>query len=335
MNKTKLNKKTHLNKITECQIFITRRCNLNCGYCNLVKKKTKNELTMDEWKRAFKILDKIDIKTVKILGGEPTVLEGFEDLLRFINRETSIKYAVLSNSIFTSKKTDDLINAGMQGYFASIDGIDAVKSIDDNGIAKSHAGYEKLMIFKKKGIKILGANVVITKKNILEIPEIVRILSDNGIWVNLCPVIHGTEDFWEFRSAVSNEFRFSDADVQKINNIMIKLLQMKHEGYKIAVPDSYLINLSKYAIDNNWKCSELIQLRVDADGGLMLCNDIRGDIAEKYNILDLNKEKFEEFKKIWKEERKKFNCSGCYWSCFLVAENNLKNNRLEFDYMSD
>ena len=320
-------------EITECQIFLTRRCNLQCGYCKLARNPLKKELSINEWKKAFKFLEEIGIKTVKILGGEPTILEGLEDLLTFINEETSIKYAVLSNSMFNDEKIDSLVGAGMQGYFASVNGIEDVKDVDECGVAKSHAGFDKLIKFKQKGITLLGANVVITARNISDIPEIVKILSDNGIWVNLCPVIHGKESGWEFRTEVPDEFRFTNADIPKINDIMIKLLQMKLEGYRIAVPDSYLINMSKYGIHNNWKCKELVQLRIDADGALMLCNDIRGEVAEKYNILYMDKEKFKQFKEDWKKERAKTDCPGCYWSCFLVTEDNLKNNKLEFDYI--
>ncbi|RLG26483.1 hypothetical protein DRN85_02845 [Methanosarcinales archaeon] len=335
MERIKFSTETRFNNITECQIFLTRRCNLRCGYCNLAKKQLKRELSIDEWKKALKNLDNIGIKTVKILGGEPTIIEGFEDLIRFMNEETSIKYAVLSNSTFSEEKLNSLVNAGIQGYFASIDGVEDVKGLDEHGIIKSNAGFDKLKSFKEAGVKILGANVVITKKNLLNIPEITKILSDNGIWVNLCPVIHEKGDHWEFRAEIPEESKFTDADIPEINNIMIKLLQMKLEGYKITVPDSYLINMSKYGVYSNWKCKELVQLRIDADGALMICNEIRGKVAKKYNATEMDKEKFEEFKEDWKNERAKIDCSGCYWSCFLTAEDNLKNGKLEFDCMEE
>lgn len=319
-------------EITECQIFLTRGCNLRCGYCNLAKKPLKKELSISEWEEAFKNLEKIGMKTVKILGGEPTILKGFEDLLRFINEKTSIRYAVLSNSMFDDKQIDSLVNAGMQGYFASVDSIGDIEVLDKDGIVKSQAGLNKLMEFKQRGIKLLGANVVISKKNLQDIPEIVKALSDNGIWVNLCPVIYGKGNDWEFRANVSDEFRFTDADIPEINNVVIKLLQMKYEGCKIAIPNSYLVNMSKYGIHSDWKCSELVQLRIDADGAFMFCNDIRGKVAKRYNILKMNREKFEEFRKDWKKERKEIDCPGCYWSCFLTAEENLKKERSEFYY---
>jgi len=81
--------------ISHCQIFITRKCNISCRYCKLTKKKLEKELSINQWKIGFKNLEKIGIKTVKILGGEPTVVEGLEDLLKFINENTNIKYVIL------------------------------------------------------------------------------------------------------------------------------------------------------------------------------------------------------------------------------------------------
>ena len=91
--------------------------------------------------------------------------------------------------------------------------------------------------------------------------------------------------------------------------------------------------MSKYGIDNNWKCEELVQLRIDADGAFMICNDIRGEVAKKYNVLNINEQNYKKFKNDWKKERLNIDCPGCYWSCFLLAEDNLKNHVLEFDYM--
>jgi len=320
-----------LKPVTECQIFITRKCNILCGYCKLTRKHFENELSINEWKLAFKNLEKIGIKTVKILGGEPTVIDGLEELLKFINENTSIKYAILSNSIFSQKKLENLINIRLQGYFASVDGIEDIKSVNGS-IKKSHAGFKRLLELKEKGIKILGANVVINKQNILDIPEIVKSLSNEGIWVNLCPVIHGKQDFWEFRTDVPLQYKFTKNDIPVIDTVMKELVTLKHAGYKIAVPDSYLLNMSKYCINLNWKCNELVQLRIDSDGALTICNDIRGKVADKYNILHIDDKIFNRFKIDWYNDKDRINCPGCYWSCFLSAQENIYDKKLEFDY---
>ena len=320
--------------ITECQIFITRKCNLNCGYCNLTKKPLIKELTISEWQTAFTNLEKIGIKTVKILGGEPTIIQGLDKLIKFINENTSLKYALLSNSLFDQEQTQKLIQAKIQGYFASLDGLADINNLDNQTTRKSQAGWQKLIELKNSGVKLLGANIVIHKQNLQNIPKMVKILSDNGIWTNLCLIIHGQPNQWEYRTTIAEQYKFNHDDIAAINLIMKQLIKLKRQGYKIAVPESYLANMAKYGIDLNWKCKNLYQLRLDADGALMICNDIRGKLAEKYNILDLNEKKFAQFKTDWLVASERINCPGCYWSCFLHAQNNLKHNKLEFDYIN-
>jgi len=322
--------------ITECQIFLTRKCNIMCGYCKLTEKQFDNELSIEEWKKAFSALESIGIQTVKLMGGEPTVLEGLEEIIEYINTHTNIRFALLSNSLISDERLDSLVDAGLQGYFASVD---AIKSIDHSSDQerKSNAGFEVLKKLKRKGIKLLGANVVITSKNLMDIPETVSILSNEGIWVNLCPVIHDNRQKgkreWEYRKVIDESILLKEEDIPALNNIMIKLLQLKQDGARLAVPESYMINMSRYGIDCSWQCGYFSQLRIDADGALMLCNDIRGSVSDKYNVRKLTVDIFQEFQRDWQQERNSIDCPGCYWSCFYFAEENLKNDRHEFYYM--
>lgn len=324
-----------MSDVTECQVYLTRKCNLMCGYCKLTEKQFNNELSVDEWKETFSTLEKIGIKTVKLMGGEPTALERLEEIIRHINEHTNIKFALLSNSLISDERIDSLVNAGLQGYFASVD---AIKNIDHNSDQerKANAGFEVLKKLKSKGVKLLGANLVITTKNLSDIPETVSVLSNEGIWVNLCSVIHDNRQKgqreWEYRKVVDDSVLLKGEDIPALNNIMIKLLQLKQDGVRIAAPDSYLINMSRYGVDCSWQCTRFSQLRIDADGALMLCNDIRGDVSGKYNIKTLTAEKYQEFQRDWQMERERTSCSGCYWSCFYLAEENLKLGRNEFYY---
>lgn len=54
-------------------------CNYNCPYCRIkTKEKSKHEHELKEWAEALK---KIGAPVVHISGGEPTVLDGFEDFV--------------------------------------------------------------------------------------------------------------------------------------------------------------------------------------------------------------------------------------------------------------
>lgn len=218
------------------------------------------------------------------------------------------------------------------GYIASVDGINDVKSIDSQANEKSKEGLEKLLKFKKKGVKILGANFAMSRKNFEEAPEVAETLSGYGFFVNVAPLVYGKGN-WEFRTDIPDEFKFKPEDVPKIDGVMNKLLQMKLKGSKIAMPDAYLRDMSKYCVNLDWHCNLFSQMRVDADGGLMICNDIRGEIADKYNIMNIDKKTYDEFIKDWHNSEERKGCPGCYWSALVKAEQDLLAGKREFEYM--
>lgn len=316
---------------TETQWFITRRCNLHCGYCNLTKRKFKKELDAEEVKEGIMNLENLGINTVKFLGGEPTVREDLEEIINFANK-TKLEYAVLSNSMFDDSRLDSLADAGINGYIASVDGLEDVKSIDRQANEKSKKGLEKLLKFREKGVKILGANFAFSRKNMEEAPKVVETLSHYGFFINVAPVVHGKGD-WEFRIGIPDEFKFRPEDVPKIDGTMRELLKMKREGKKIAVPDYFMENMSRYCVNLDWHCSLFSQLRIDADGGLTICNDIRGETADKYNITNLDRKEYNKFIKDWYASETRQNCPGCYWSALVKAEQDLLAGRREFDYV--
>lgn len=319
---------------TEAQYFLTRRCNLHCGYCNLTKRKFKKELDTEEVKKGIKNIERLGIKTLKILGGEPTVRNDLENIIRFLNHETCLEYAILSNSMFDDSRLESLADAGIMGYVASVDGIKDVKSIDRQANEKSRKGLEKLLKFRKKGVKILGANFAMNRKNLEETPEVVKVLSDYGFFVNVAPVVYGKGE-WEFRIDIPDEFKFRPEDVPKIDGTMRELLKMKSEGEKIAVPDYFLKNMSKYCVGLDWHCGLFSQMRIDPDGGLTICNDIRGETADKYNIVSLDKESYKSFIKDWNNSEERNRCPGCYWSALVKAEQDLLAGKREFDYVKN
>jgi MoaA/NifB/PqqE/SkfB family radical SAM enzyme len=310
--------------MTEAQIYLTRKCNLNCDYCKLTKNKLK-ELKYADWIKAYRIMETIGIRTVKILGGEPTIISWLPDLLRFASR-TSIKTAILSNSSFDENLRKKLADSMLWGYFASV---------DSYAVGKSTNGYQMLRTLKNSNIPLLAANVVISKRNYKDIPELVSRLSADGIWVNLCMIQHTNNSDKEFsKTDIDSDYVFTEEDKADLEELKKTLLQMKRSGTKISIPESYIEGITTYGINCNWQCSFMSQLRIDCDGGLMLCNEFRTRLATEFNILEMSKERYAEFLRQWKIERKKINCDGCYWSCFIQAEDNIKNGKEEFYYIA-
>jgi len=321
----------------EAQVYLTRECNLRCEYCILTKKQLK-ELSLDEWKSVFSVLDSIGIKSVKLLGGEPTVKGWLEELIAFITNNTSIRCVLLSNSHFDEDRMNSLVAAGLWGYFASVDSILAqpITPGSSHTDIKAMDGYYMLHKFKEAGVQFLGANVVISSENILEIPETVKKLSDEGFWVNLCPIIWGirnSETSFEYR-APDSQLKLTSEYVPKLREMALELLRMKRNGAKIIASESYIQGIPIFGVRQHWHCSRLSQLRVDADGSIMCCPDIRGIASKKYTVWSLKD--LQKYRQLvttdWLKDSKQ--CPGCYWSSIFLAEENLLKGRPDFWYLN-
>ncbi len=296
----------------KAQFFLTRRCNLSCSYCNIIKKRFERELNINEWKEAVSILDNLGIKYLKIMGGEPTIVKGLNELIRFIDRKTDIDVAIFSNSIISEKKLSDLINAGMENYITSIEMIKPKLRLSGDILKKSNKGLETLMFLKKMNLKSLSANIVVGRHNIKEVPETIDFLSKMGVYSTLSPIHTGKEGFWEFRSKES-EFRLTNKDIRLVEEMSERLLDMKREGLLISNSYSFLKSWPKHTINLDWNCINPPVLWVDSDGKMMCCCDIRGDTS-RMSIFDLmNKENHEKLVESLKEDARK--CPGCFYNC--------------------
>jgi MoaA/NifB/PqqE/SkfB family radical SAM enzyme len=326
--------------ITEAQIFLTRECTVSCGYCKLIDR-TMPELGLDEWKRGMENLAALGVRTVKILGGEPTVKPWLPELISYTTG-LGIRTALLSNSTFDDATFRRLLDCGLHGYFASVDGVSDLDHFDEETGRKSAAGYGMLRRFSSLGerkVPLLAANAVIHRQNAEEIPELCRRLSDEGFFINLCTLQHTTDERREFSRARrrggdrnTDPARFRRSDGKILDDLGRALARLKRRGVRIAVPERYLLGMSEYGIDCTWQCSRPVQLRIDADGGVMLCNEYRTALGDLFNITRLDRAAYARWIDEWFEERTRIDCSGCYWSCFLHAEENIRAGRLEFDY---
>lgn len=323
---------------TEAQVFLTRGCHQRCGHCKLARNGTlEGELFLDDWKKGFSNLDKIGIKTVKIMGGEPSYREWLPELIKYVSTETNLKVAVLTEGSFSDDFGKRLADNGLHGIFCSVDGLEAIKGgvqTIDGAIPKSKRGYVTLHKAKNWGIPLTAANTVISIQNISQLPGIIQKLSDDDIYVNLGCIIWSDDDRREFSQPIRDDYKFKTEHTPLIKESMDKLIEMKRAGVKIINHEQYMKDMTTYGINLDWQCSDFIQLRIDADGGLMLCNEYRTELVKKYNVTDMDLSRYTNFISDWYKVRKDIDCKGCYWSCFSIAENNLKQGKLEFGYFN-
>lgn len=87
--------------LREVDLNITNRCNLACSYCSVPITPVSDaspELTLEQLDRLFDEFEKMDVKLVRLAGGEPFVRRDIEDILLLAGHRT-FDTVVLTNGL--------------------------------------------------------------------------------------------------------------------------------------------------------------------------------------------------------------------------------------------
>ncbi len=93
-------------------ILITNLCNQNCSYCFAVdelKKKKSQEMKMTDFKKVLDFLEGSDDKTVRLMGGEPTLHSKFKEIVEYVFTQ-GFSLQIYTNGIFPNSLAEYLAN---------------------------------------------------------------------------------------------------------------------------------------------------------------------------------------------------------------------------------
>ena len=294
-------------------IYITHRCNLDCTYCNVHKKNSK-ELSVDKWINICEILNNIGIKKLTILGGEPTVRNDLPVLVNYIIQNTNMDLNIVSNGTASFDVIDELLKVKLKQFSSSVDTLDN-SSIDIHSLIKSQKAMKTFEYIKSKSNIKLTAYMVLTKQNANRIQDMVKKLSAKGIYLYILPYHYSLNNGeWITRDLIRNDNLALDSmPSEKLNDVVYTLINMKKNGYLISNSIEYLCSLPEYINNFTWHCkSDIHELRIDSDGSLMCCHDNRGTETPSFSVFDLQ-EKSAISKIIKARANDSGKCLGCYW----------------------
>jgi MoaA/NifB/PqqE/SkfB family radical SAM enzyme len=274
--------------------------------------------------RALAILDGLGVRRVTISGGEPTLVPELPDLLRFARDRTSLDCSIVSNSTFADDLVPVYLEAGLRGYYTSIDTLGGCP-VDESSRIKSEAAWGKLRLFREAGLERLGVNLLIHHGNLEEVPKVVERLS--GIGVSTHPVIlhwgpgpvPGLKPGpWQNRASDS-PMKLLPSDAPRVRALSEHLARMKRDGALIDASDGFLADLAVHAIGLSWHCHPYPRkLRIDADGAVSCCQDVRGRVAERYRIFDFeDPDVWAAFLHDWGADSRP--CPGCFYTDIYEA----------------
>jgi len=330
-----------MSKIRIVNWLLTRKCNLKCDYCAIVKDYEgmpseyppmshyiKNEMT------TFDVIDGL-IKFKEhnpdcfhiLYGGEPLLRKDLSTIINFCNRE-DIHYTIISNN---TKEIQPLIlklldqTGKIKGFTASVDPIFFDKEQPEDRIRKSLQGFENLKAMKDK-IDDVVAEITVMKHNQQHIYRLVKLLTEKGINSDVTFIDIAKSPYYDFSNISDKNLLVEPSD------------QLAHQFQMLndSDVDIHMKNVLLPAIWNilpsNMDCKideNLHNVSVDADGSIRLCLRIRGVGVPKAikikDLFDLNHNISKFSHAIIKEDKQKY-CKLCNHTCHLMSRYIDQNN---------
>ena len=304
------------------QFAVTKRCNLRCQMCQTVEsRKNEKELTLPEIDRIADLLSEMGVGVLVLTGGEPLLRLDIADIVSsFTSRGINTRLQT-TGILITEGMAADLVEAGLKDITVSLDSLDPEKQ---DFINNSEGSWLKILkgmyLFSKylprKG-GVSGVNIVVTKLNVQEVPDVVSFVTDVGFYASIIPVHLADSDNSSFIVRKdAPPLAFVPDDFPLIDNTYARLLSMKKRGYLIQNSSRFLRespDFIKYK-KTYWRCdSPYLYFSISPAGNFLPCVDINttetmldGDFLKKYRSREF----------IQKMEQPVRDCSGCMYACW-------------------
>lgn len=275
-------------------IFITRKCNLSCSYCN-VTRNAYPELSLADWQEEFKHFDRFNVSTAVLMGGEPTEREDLPEIIKSIKKYSRAKVNLVTNLI--KIKSDPayalaLSQAGLDTMAVSINNFQGLSILAD--LSK---------IFKR-----IVVNTIISKNNAAEIKDIaLKVSGFKNCFFS--PLILQVEENYFSNSRTKGDLPDYDAICRTVSD----LISLKLKGYPVSRSFSYLLYMKKYVRGQRWNCRKDVFKRffaINNDGRLMVC---QGTKPLDFKLSQLNEKNIPDFKK--EANAVAAGCQGCLYDC--------------------
>lgn len=327
-------------------VLLTRRCNLRCSYCRLVrdyedmplvyndmKYYYRNELTGDQWISIINRIIKNNPKAFFIFyGGEPFL---YDDLWKIINHcnKNKIYYTIISNNtdVVQEKIKDVFDKVGIfRGFTSSVDPI-AVSQVneqlrfkeenkDRNAILnKSINGLRRLVEMKTRGmVEDAVAEITVMKSTVKYLYDTVKILTANGIYASITTLDDPKNDYYDFANV--NDLSEMVEPTEEVKSMFDKIKNDK--TLLVHMPDM-LDNIFN-VLPSNYHCSldkDVHNLTIDSNGRCRLCLRINGSKTKDIpfnDVIDEDGKITSKFKKAIATDYNNY-CNGCNWTCVLMS----------------
>ncbi|MDP3065797.1 MAG: GTP 3',8-cyclase MoaA [Methanobacteriaceae archaeon] len=269
--------------IISLRISITNRCNINCFYCHhdgILPQ--EYEMTPPEIERISQIAKNIEIKKIRLSGGEPLIRE---DIVDIVNRISSLGFqdvSITTNGTLLEEYALPLKNAGLNRVNVSFDTLNPQTYrfiTKSNYIEQVKKGIKKAA---DVGLYPVKVNMVVMKGlNHREIWDMFQFCKENGAILQIiellktesCPDSDFFEDYHYDMNIIEKELK------EKATDVKTRAFMQDRKKYFIEDGEIEVVR----PMDNTEFCKNCTRLRITPEGKLKPCL-LRND-----NLVDLMK----------------------------------------------
>lgn len=265
------------------QWAVTKRCNLNCRMCNSNRsRRGERELGLDDVTRLADVLAQMGIGVFILTGGEPFVRSDLVDVCRtFVER--GIVPRLQTNGILADEdRLRQLVDLGLGELTLSLDSLNEELQDDINGRPgtwrQTIEALARVSRILPRVANLSGVNVVVSKRNVHEVPQVVRFIDAIGFYASVIPVhvSHRRGQGFIIRRPAS-EFAFGPDDFQTVDRLYGTLVDMKRRGVRIQNSLRFLRESPDFLKHGHtqWRCdSPRLFFSISPSGGFLPCVDI-------------------------------------------------------------
>jgi len=160
---------------------LTHRCPLHCVYCSnpLELQSRSSELPTEVWSRVFNEAAEAGVLQADFTGGEPLARPDIVELIRSARAAGLYVSLITSGLPLDEAKLEALVHAGLDHFQLSFQGAREETANDISG-TKSHQHKLRVLQWLKRYRIGLTLNLVIHRRNIDELEEMIAIVKDSG-----------------------------------------------------------------------------------------------------------------------------------------------------------
>lgn len=325
-----------MDKVRIVNWLLTRKCNLKCDYCAIVRNYKNKPPEYPDMKYYFENemsteiviegLEKFKLHNPDCFhifyGGEPLLRLDLPDIINFCNKE-NIHYTVITNnSDEVQIRLENLLlkTDHITGLTSSVDPIVfGEDTIHDDIVTKSIAGLEKLSKYKGY-IKDLVAEITVTQDSVSNLYLLVKELSHHSISSSITFIDIAKSPYYDFSNVHDK-------------SLLVHPTAQLAEQFKKIFDDKLDVHMGKELVKKIWdilpsnlNCEiekDVHNITIDSDGSIRLCLRVRGTkTPESINLSNFLRKDGElsPFLKWHLLQDKRAHCRKCNWTCVIMSK---------------